>query len=375
MRIILSFSIYLTLMAFTVNDTGRSLTEKPQSKKFKVVLDAGHGGKDPGKPSKAGYKESDIALKIVLALGKELEKNKDIEVIYTRKKDVFIDLKERGRIANKANADLFISVHCNAHTSQAYGAETYVLGLHRNATNLNVAKAENAVIFLEDNYKETYAQYDVNSPESDIVIELEQEEFLDQSVFFASLVQDNFREKLKRKDRSVKQAGFIVLHQTVMPSVLVETGFITNKIEGAYLNSSQGQQKMAKAIATAVVDYKNNIRENESVFVPGDFLETPEEPEVAVVPKEDVIYNDITFKVQIAASKRKLATKAYNFKGLSDVSRLKEGKLYKYYYGATSNYTAIQAQLQKAKDNGYPSAYIVSFKKNNIKVPLDQVLN
>ena len=373
MRIILSFSIYLTLMAFTVNDTDRSLTKKPQSEKFKVVLDAGHGGKDPGKPSKAGYKESDIALKIVLALGKELEKDKDIEVIYTRKKDVFIDLKERGRIANKAKADLFISVHCNAHTSQAYGAETYVLGLHRNATNLNVAKAENSVIFLEDNYKETYAQYDVNSPESAIVIEIEQEEFLDQSIFFASLVQDNFREKLKRKDRSVKQAGFIVLHQTVMPSVLVETGFSTNKIEGKYLNSFHGQQKMAKAIATAVVDYKNNIKANESVFVPGDIVETPKEEPVE--PKKDLIYKDVTFKVQIAASKRKLATKAYNFKGLKDVSRLKEGKLYKYYYGATSNYTQIQSLLQKAKDKGYPSAYIVSFKKNNIKVPLDQVLN
>lgn len=373
MRILLGFSIYLTLVAFTVNDTVYSLTKKPPVKKFTVVLDAGHGGKDPGKPSKEGYRESDIALKIVLALGKELEKNKDIEVIYTRKKDVFIDLHERGKIANKAEADLFISVHCNAHTSQAYGAETYVLGLHRNATNLNVAKAENAVIFLEENHEETYAQYDLNSPESAIGLELEQEEFLDQSVFFASLVQDNFREKLKRKDRSVKQAGFIVLHQTVMPSVLIETGFITNKIEGKFLNSVAGQQKMAKSIATAVLDYKKNIQSNEAVYTVLETVDQIEETHPS--PKKNEVYDNVTFKVQIAASKRKLATKSYNFKGLNDISREKEGGLYKYYYGATSNYTTIKQQLQEAKAKGYGSAYIVSFNKSNIKVPINQVLN
>lgn len=372
MRILLVFSIYLTLVAFTVKDTEHSLTQTPSAKKFKVVLDAGHGGKDPGKPSKEGYRESDIALKIVLALGKELEKNPDVEVIYTRKKDVFIDLKERGRIANKAQADLFISVHCNAHTSQAYGAETYVLGIHRNGTNLNVAKAENSVIFLEDNYEETYSQYNLDSPESVIGLELEQEEFLDQSVFFASLIQDNFREKLKRKDRSVKQAGFIVLHQTVMPSVLVETGFITNKKEGAYLNSARGQEKIATAIAGAVLEYKRNIQTNEELYVP----ELPESTLVeTTTPAKDEVFKDITFKVQIAASKRKLALKPYNFKGLSDISRDKEGSLFKYYYGATSNYTAIQEQLKQAKAKGYTSAYIVSFNKSNIKVPLKQVLN
>ncbi len=375
MRILLSFSIYLTLLAFTVNVEARSLTKNPPGKKFKVVLDAGHGGKDPGKPSKAGYKESDIALKIVLALGKELEKNDDIEVVYTRKKDVFIDLHERGKIANKAEADLFISVHCNAHTSQAYGAETYVLGLHRNATNLNVAKAENSVIFLEENYEETYAQYDLKSPESTIGLELEQEEFLDQSVFLASLVQDNFREKLKRKDRSVKQAGFIVLHQTVMPSILIETGFITNTVEGKYLNSSSGQLKMAKAIANAVVTYKNNIQSNESAAVTDLPLEEITENGTEESKKEDKIVAGITFKVQLAASKRKLDTKPYNFKGLKEISRNKEGKLYKYYYGATSNYSEIERKLQEAKAKGYASAFIVSFEKNNIKVPLSKVLN
>ena len=373
MRVLIAFSIYLTLMAFTVKDAGYSLTKNPPTKKFTVVLDAGHGGRDPGKPSKEGYRESDIALKIVLALGKELEKYDDIAVIYTRKKDVFIDLKERGKIANKVAADLFISVHCNAHTSQAYGAETYVLGIHRNDTNLNVAKAENSVIFLEDNYEETYSQYNLDSPESVIGLELEQEEFLDQSVFFASLIQDNFREKLKRKDRSVKQAGFIVLHQTVMPSVLVETGFITNKKEGAFLNSSQGQEKIAEAIATAVLEYKSNIETNEEVYTPE--LPVPIAQEGVTTPQEDTLFPEITFKVQIAASKRKLESKAYNFNGLEDISRAKEGRLYKYYYGATSNYTAIQERLKQAKAKGYNSAYIVAFNKSNSKVPLHQVLN
>lgn len=365
MRFFLVFSICLTLLSFSVNESRYSLTKNPPNKKFKVVLDAGHGGDDPGKPSKTGDSESVIALKIVLELGKELEKNKEIEVIYTRKTDVFIDLKERGKIANKAQADLFISIHCNAHTSQAHGAETYVLGLHRNETNLNVAKAENSVIFLEENHEETYAQYDLNSPESTIGLELEQEEFLDQSVFFASLVQDIFREKLKRNDRSVKQAGFIVLHQTVMPSVLIETGFITNKEEGKFLNSKNGQQEMAIAIATAILDYKNNIQSNDAAYVADDTM----------VPELNDVYDKITFKVQIAASKRKLEPKSFNFKGLKEMSRKKKGKWYKYYYGATSNYTRIKRQLQEAKDKGYSDAHIVSFDKNNVEVPLSQVLN
>ena len=374
MRNLISFSIYLTLLLGFVNVNATSLTQNPPKKKFKVVLDAGHGGKDHGKPSKVGSPEKDIALKIVLALGKELEKNKDVEVIYTRKKDVFIDLHERGKIANRAEADLFISVHCNAHTSQAYGAETYVLGLHRNATNLNVAKAENSVVFLEENYEETYAQYDLNSPESAIGLELMQEEFLDQSVFLASLVQDNFRKKLKRKDRSVKQAGFIVLHQTVMPSVLIETGFITNTQERKYLNSSKGQQALAKSIASAVAEYKGRVfsyLDNETIANEGK-AEKIEEVK-SMVP--DKIVEGVTFKVQLAASKTKLETKPYNFKGLKEISRTKKDRLYKYYYGETSNYTEIQRKLEEAKAKGYSTAFIVSFEKNNIQVPLKQVLN
>lgn len=363
MRIFISFSIYLTLMILNVKVHARPLTIDPPLKKFKVVLDAGHGGDDSGNRGN-GYFEKDIALSIVLEIGKELEKNADIEVIYTRKKDVFLELWERADIANSANADLFISVHCNAHSSQASGTETFVLGLGGNEKNLAVAKKENSVIFLEDNHEERYEGFDPNAPESSIGLELMQEEFLDQSINLAGLVEDAFTGTVKRKSRGVKQAIFWVLHRSVMPSVLIETGFLTNTQEGKFLNSKSGQQKMAKAISLAVLKYKNSLISNEEIYI----------AEEAVV-KKDAIYEDITFKVQIAASKRKLATKAYNFKGLNEVSRDKEADLFKYYYGSSSNYTLMQRKLKEAKNKGYSSAYIVSFKKNNIKVPLDQVLN
>ena len=194
-----------------------------QKTEFIVVLDAGHGGKDPGKVGYKAMKEKDIALKIVLQVGKMLEKRENIKVIYTRKTDVFIGLKDRGKIANKADADLFVSIHCNAHSSNAYGAETWVLGTHANKQNFEVAKAENSVIELEDNYKVTYKGFDPNSPESVIGLTLMQEEYLDQSIQLASIIQNEFTTKLKRNDRGVKQGGFVVLHQTYMPSILIET--------------------------------------------------------------------------------------------------------------------------------------------------------
>ena len=231
----------------------------PESRDFIVVLDAGHGGHDPGNLGN-GYLEKNIALKIVLKIGEALAPFPDIKVIYTRKDDTFVDLYVRGEIANKANADLFVSVHCDSHTSDANGAGTFVLGLHANKQNFEIAKKENSAIYLEDNYETRYAEYDINSPESVIGLTIMQEEFLDQSILLAKMMQDNFSNKLKRNNRKVKQAGFIVLHQTFMPSVLVETGFLTHKSEGGYLNSRKGQSEMGKAIADAIVTYKNNVR-------------------------------------------------------------------------------------------------------------------
>ncbi|WP_147677362.1 N-acetylmuramoyl-L-alanine amidase family protein [Algibacter pacificus] len=353
-----SFILVLTFSSFTNPDNN-------DADQFVVVLDAGHGGKDPGNLGN-GYKEKDIALKVVLEIGKALAKNPNIKVIYTRKTDKFVDLFVRGKIANKAKADLFVSVHCDSHTSQAYGAGTFVLGLHRNKTNFEVAKKENSVILMEDNYHQNYAGYDPNSPESAISIMMGMEDYLDQSIELASLIQKNFVGKLKRKDRSVKQAGFIVLHQTVMPSVLVELGFLTNNKEGAYLNSKKGQQDMGKAITDAILQYKASLDKS---VVHGVFAEEVTETTTASASN----YENITFKVQIAASSKSLATKAYNFKGLSPVSKEKVGNLYKYYYGATSNYNETTQLVSEAKRKGYKSCFIVAFK-NGKQVNLTEAL-
>ncbi|WP_034044647.1 N-acetylmuramoyl-L-alanine amidase family protein [Wocania ichthyoenteri] len=357
--VFVSFIIVLTFSSFINVDNNQT------NNKFVVVLDAGHGGKDPGNLGN-GYKEKDIALKVVLAIGKELEKDPNIKVIYTRKTDVLVDLFVRGKIANKANADLFVSVHCDSHTSQAYGAGTFVLGTHRNQTNFEVAKKENSAIFHEEDHEKNYGGFDPNSPESVISIMLGQEEYLDQSIHLASLIQKNFANKLKRKNRNVKQAGFIVLHQTVMPSVLVELGFLTNKKEGAYLNSKKGQREMALSIKDAILEYKKALYLNVSDLAYIDDL-----PETTKHSKET--YADIIFKVQIAASSKALETKPYNFKGLNNVSRDKENNLYKYYYGETSNYNTIKKLEEEAKATGFKTGYIVAFKDGK-KISLTEAL-
>ncbi|HMB99911.1 MAG TPA: N-acetylmuramoyl-L-alanine amidase [Flavobacteriaceae bacterium] len=335
------------------------------NEKFVVVLDAGHGGHDPGNLGN-GYKEKDIALNIVLEIGKELEKNPNIKVVYTRKKDVFVDLFVRGKIANEANADLFVSVHCNSHNSNAHGTETFVLGIHRNETNFEVAKRENSVILLENDYEKNYGGFDPNSPESVISILLGQEEFLDQSIMLASMIQDNFTYKLKRKNRGVKQAGFIVLHQTFMPSVLIETGFLTYRNEGSYLNSKKGQGEMVTAITEAILNYKKTIDQNVGDQVFANSTDTEEE-------KPDYNYDpSLTYKVQIAASSRKLALRPYNFKGLDNVTREDEDNLYRYFYGETSDYSQIVKLQNEAKEKGYSSCFIVAYK-NGEKVSLSEV--
>lgn len=343
-------------------------TAQHKPDKFIVVLDAGHGGKDPGNLG-GGYKEKDIALNIVLKIGEELEKNPNFDVVYTRDKDEFIPLDQRGKIANKAKADLFVSVHCNSHKSQALGTETFVLGLNRNDTNFEVAKKENSVIFLEEDYDVTYNGFDPNSPESYIGMSILQEEYLDQSILLADLVQQKFTSDLKRKNRGVKQAGLIVLHQTYMPSVLIEVGFLTNKEEGAYLNSPKGQNDMANSILKAIYDYSHsiNLATLEDISVEADV-----ELATTTVPEVDM-YKDVTFKIQLAASSKKMEPKSSNFKGLTPVFREKEGKLFKYYYGATSSYSQIQQLHQQAKSKGYPTSYIVAFKGGN-KITVNEAL-
>ena len=295
-------TLFATVFLFT--GTGASYAQAAQGDPigeaaFTVVLDAGHGGHDPGNLGN-GYLEKDIALNIVLEAGRALQNNPDVRVLYTRDDDTFVDLYKRGEIANKAKAHLFVSVHCDSHSSDAHGAGTFVLGLHANKQNFEVAKKENSVIYLEDNYESRYADYDINSPESVIGLTIMQEEFLDQSILLGKLMQERFTGKLKRRDRRVKQAGFIVLHQTFMPSVLVETGFLTNKNEGTYLNSKKGQQEMGGAIAEAILEYRNSIG-FDSAALAGGMAETPEpqeeKPETdAFLEKEAAVKDDLTEK-------------------------------------------------------------------------------
>ena len=322
--------------------------------KFKIVIDAGHGGKDPGRPTKFGFTEKEIALKIALNLGRLLEKDISNQVIYTRKSDVFIKLRERARIANSADADLFISIHCNSfHDTKVYGSETYVLGMHANERNFNIAKQENEVIFLEKDFENEYSDYDMNSPENLIGLTLMQEDYLDQSILLANNIQNNFKNNLKLKNRGVKQSGFWVLHNTYMPSVLIEAGFISNPKEGAYLNTSKAQKDIAQNIYTAIVDYKE-------AFIAKN-----------IISDLEYVNSSITYKVQIAASTNKIQLKSYNFKGLRDVSRLKSGKFYKYYYSTSSNLAQITKKRDYAISKGFVNAYVVGFE-NGIQIDLDE---
>ena len=357
----ITFIVYFFMLA-----SSNVFAQKNTEKSFVVVLDAGHGGHDSGNRGN-GYFEKKIALNIVLKIGKQLEKLSEIKVIYTRKTDVFVELIQRANIANKADADLFVSVHCDAFTSpKAFGAGTFVLGLHANDRNFKVAQKENAVIFLEDDYEKNYDGFNPNDPESVISLILMQETYLDQSIDAAGAIQKSFVSNLKRKDRSVKQAGFVVLKYTYMPSVLVETGFLTNKSEGSFLNSSKGQLNMSNAIAKAIINYKHlreaSIQELVSYEVSQE-----------IKPVKKNAFSNITFKVQIAASKKNLKTKPYNFKGLRQISKLKKANLYRYFYEKTNNYKDAQRFLKEVKKKGYSNAFIVAFNGDK-KITISEAL-
>jgi N-acetylmuramoyl-L-alanine amidase len=348
-----------------------SFIKNDPQKPFIVVLDAGHGGHDHGNLGN-GFVEKEIALDVTLQVGEILEKEPSIKVVYTRKTDVFIILEERAPIANKIDADIFVSIHCDAFTkSAAYGAGTFVMGLNKSGKNLSTAKKENEVIFLEENYEERYAGFDPSSPESLIGLTLMQEEYLDQSIMLAALIQNNMVNKLKRKDRSVRQDVFWVLHHSYMPSVLIEMGFLTNKKEGTYINSKKGRKEMAREIAKGIISYRQNLALGTSDAQ--NPVITQDEINEAIKVSEEKIYEGITFKVQLAASTKKLAPKAYNFKGLRNVDREKIGPLYKYFYGSTSNYTKIQLMKTFAQEKGYTTAFVVAFKGGQ-KVKLSEVL-
>lgn len=278
------FLIAISLVLFFVHlpFTGQN---KDSYKIRTIVIDAGHGGHDAGCLG-ASSREKHVALDIALKLGKMIESNyPDINVVYTRKSDVFIPLHERANIANKANADLFICIHLNAGGKGAYGSETYVMGNHKTESNLDVAKRENATILLEDDYLKKYDGFDPNSPEANIIFSLYQSQFMSQSLLFASNIQDEFTEYAGRNNRGVKQAGFLVLYKTAMPAVLIECGFLTHEAEERYLASDKGQSTMATAIYRAFREYKVDMESSSG----NGKAEVAPKPEPVKVEKEPVV--------------------------------------------------------------------------------------
>ena len=347
---------------------------------FVVVLDAGHGGKDTGNRGN-GYYEKHIALNITKMIGAKLQKQKGIKVIYTRKDDRFIELKNRAKIANQADADLFISIHCDAFTSpKAYGAGTFVLGLHRTKDNFRIAQKENSVIFLEEDYETTYDGFDPNNPESVISLLLMQETYQGQSIEAANTIQKSFVSNLNRKDRTVKQAGFLVLRETYMPSVLVEVGFLTNKKEGQYLNSKKGQQEMATTITKAILNYRDQLAASVSSAAIDQNAPPEIESTTTIVEEKkeaspaNKMSEGVIFKVQIAASARSIELTKANFKGLKGVSVQKGKKLYRYFYGEVNQYKSAKRLKQKAIKAGYEHAFLVAFK-DGVKINISDAIS
>lgn len=346
-----------------------------QSNLFRVTLDAGHGAHDFGAVY-SGRVEKNINLALVLKVGKILEQNPKIDVIYTRKTDVFIDLIERANIANRADSNIFVSIHCNANkNTAALGTETYVMGMSKLASNLEAAKKENSVISLEKDYKQKYEGFDPNSPETMLGMTIMQEEYLENSISLASKIEDRFADLGKEiRHGGVKQAPFMVLHKAYMPRVLIETGFISNPTEGNLLNSEEGQNEIAQAIADAIVSYKreyfgadttDNISERPSQKI----IEKPIKDTSSVIEKKAVVNKDsavVIFKVQLSASVKKLELTPSNFKGLKDISMTSEGKFYKYMYGETESYDDAKKLLQEAKSKGYNTAYLIAFKNGDM---------
>jgi N-acetylmuramoyl-L-alanine amidase len=361
-----------------------------QTEKFKVVLDAGHGGKDPG-AIRYGLKEKDIALDVTLKVGALLAKASEIEVIYTRNTDVFIELGERPKIANKAKANLFVSIHCNSvDNASPYGTETFVMGFSKNKSNLEVAKKENSVIYLEEDYKVKYAGFNPNSPETMIGLKIAQEENRELSINIASKIQEGFTEKLKRFNRGVKEGALWVLHQSYMPSVLVELGFISNKNESEYLKSEKAQNELALVIAEAIIRYKREFYGGAVVnFIEEAPTKPQTKPEIVSQPtnptpkpkvqqntvpanNQNVQNNQVIYKVQIAASGTKVALEPKNFKGLSPISAIQEGNLYKYMFGEYNSIEEAREGQAAAKIKGYETTFIVAFKDGR-KVNLNEL--
>jgi N-acetylmuramoyl-L-alanine amidase len=378
-----------------------SFSQNNLNKIDRVVIDAGHGGHDPGAMGKHS-REKDIVLSIALKTGEYIEKNmKDVQVIYTRKKDEFIELYRRAQIANENHADLFISIHCNSNPkSHPYGAETYVMGLHKSEDNLEVAKLENAPILLESDYSARYEGFDPNSDEAYIVFNLYQNIFIDQSLSMAVKVQEQFRERVGRHDRGVKQAGFMVLYKTTMPGILVETGFLSNPEEEKFLLSELGQVYLASAIYRAFRDYKKEFEgdikgtyttyETYSANEPAKPVKTssnePSESKQSYgnnnpgAPKQDQVQSKDTppekdqavlFRVQFFSSSVRIPLDSPKFKGIQGVREYAHGGLYKYTTGNEMTFVAASQLCTQIRKNGFVDAFVVAFQ-NEVRIDINK---
>ena len=324
-------------------------------KKFVIVLDAGHGGSDIGANRYyEGYgrlNEKDITLSITLLIGKKLEKNKDFKVIYTRKTDVYPTLTERTNLANRSKADLFVSMHCNSQVkgATAYGTETFVQGPNQNKENLEVAKAENDVIYLDEQDRETFASYNPNSPESLIALKIQQSKYLESSLLIGSFIEDNFVKKDKRFSRGVKQQNLHVLRRNAMPSVLIEMGFISNYDDAIYMASSKGQEEIAESIYQAIVSYKQRLDRNVGKITAPQPVKEVEKPS-----KND-------YRILLMSSQTKYNEGDPAFRGLKYILTIKEGTMYHYYYSTTNLESVKNQNLKIAREAGFKSASIKTF--------------
>ena len=318
-----------------------------------VVIDAGHGGKDAGALGKKA-KEKDITLAVAKKTGEYIKQNyPDVKVIYTRKTDVFVELMERARIANRNNADVFISIHCNsvANAPKTNGVETFVMGEHRNSANLNVAKRENASILYENDAQSNYDGFDPNSTEAYIAFSFIQSEYKHRSLELAELVQNELVDKAKRHDRGVQQAGFLVLYKTAMPSILVELGFISNPVEEVYMTSAEGQDYLASAIFRAFCTYKTNYEKN-SVDLQQEYSAKP-----AVDKNIGIVY-----KVQFTTKNRPVDNPQGLYRDLHDVDCYEHNGMFKYTSGCFATKAEADDYLKEVISKGYTDAFVVKFE-------------
>lgn len=376
-----------TVLLIGIGAVSDAAAQKESRGSFRtVVLDPGHGGKDPGALGKTA-KEKDIVLAVALKVGEYLKKEMpDLNLVYTRNTDVFVPLDERAEIANKAKADLFVSIHANwISNPKIQGTETFVLGLHRSEENLEVAKKENSVIILEDDYSTKYEGFDPNQTESYIIFELMQNVYLDQSIEAASAIQQQFEKRVGRHNRGVKQAGFLVLRKTAMPGILVELGFLSNQDEEKFMMSEEGQTYLASAIFRAIRDYKNRFEARSNVNVNGvdsgkgqpltsagaQSADKGKAESATTATVQAPSTDKIEFRIQVAASTTRIKEGTGPYKLFKEVWEYKEGNIYKYTTGYSTTYDQIAAQLPEVR-KVVPDSFIIGFK-NGEKVPVSSL--